>query len=151
MTIHAKNIADNAAIKASQLKSNDLLGTQVANTADGNAIGGLQVIHRYDVAAGVTANLDKTLTHKERIIDMHLVKTVAAGGGAGTIALQTSAGTAITDAVSIDIADKTIGRVTTIDDAQHEIAAGGTLRIRRVRTASTDESCIVYVSCLRVV
>src|SRR5207244_2678288 len=124
-------------------------GASAATKADANVIGGLPVLHRIDVPAGATGNVDVTLTHKTRVVDAWLVKNANAGGGAGTIAVQNGA-SAITDAMSINVAGKTVVRCAQIDQAQHEIAAAGTLRCARTRTASTDEGCTVYVLGLRV-
>lgn len=131
------------------LTAASLNGTQVAVVADSNVIGGIPVEHIVPVPAGVDGDVDVVLTHKTRVTDVHLVKTTGAGGGAGDITVKNSAD-AITDAMSINIADKVIARATTIDDAYHEIAAGGTLRVSRNRTASTNEACIVYVRGVRV-
>lgn len=120
-----------------------------ANVADANVIGALPVLHRIDVPAGATGDVDVVLTHKTRVIDAWLVKRSAAGGGAGTIQLKNGS-SAITDAMSIDVADQTVVHAGTIDDAQHEIAAAGTLKITRTRSASTDETCTVYVLGVRV-
>jgi hypothetical protein len=126
-----------------------LTGVHAAYAADKNVIGALPVLHRVDVAAGATGDVDTTLTHKTRVTEVWLVKKSAAGGGAGTIQVKNGA-SAITDAMSINVADQTVVRCTTIDDAQWEIAAAGTLRCTRTRTASTDETCTVYVLGLRV-
>jgi hypothetical protein len=126
-----------------------LSGTQVAVNAAANVIGSVPVIHRIAVPAGTTGDVDVTLTHKTLVIDAWLYKTTAAGGGAGTITVKNAAN-AITDAMSININDQAIARATTINDANNEIAAGGTLRITRTRTASTDETCVVFVKGLRV-
>ena len=136
-------------IALAELIAASLDGTAAKVVADANLIGGLPVVHRIDVAAGATGDVDTVLTHKTRVIDVWLVKQAAAGGGAGTIQVKNGA-TAITDAISINIADQTVARAGTIDDAQHEIAAAGTLKITRTRTASTDETCTVYVLGLRV-
>lgn len=132
-----------------QIADGILNGTKLANVADANVVGGIPVLHRIDVPAGVTGNVDTTLTHKTRVVDAWLVKTAAAGGGAGTIQVKNGA-SAITDAMSIDVNDQAIARAASIDDAQAEIAAGGTLRITRTRTASTNEACTVYVLGVRV-
>lgn len=137
------------AIGEDLLTAGELTGRVMANVADANVIGGIPVIFRIDVAAGVTGDVDVVSTHKIRVINVWLVKRAAAGGGAGTITVKNGA-TAITDAMSIDINDKAIARAATIDDAQHEIAAAGTLRVTRTRTASTDETCTVYVEAVRV-
>ena len=119
------------------------VGMPVGTWGDGNRVGAPEVIFRIDVPAGATGDVDKTLVSKHRIIDAWLVKRSAAGGGAGTIQLKNSTN-AITDAMSINVADETVVRAATLSDANWEIAAGGTLRATRTRTASTDETCTVY-------
>ena len=144
-----RGFLDGATVGLADIDANTLDGTVVANVADSSGVGGLPVVFRIPVPAGATGNVDVTVTHKVRVIDAWLVKTNANGGGAGSMTVK-NAGNAITDAMSINISDMVIARAQSIDDAQHEIPAGGTLRITRTRTASTDESCIVYVKALRV-
>lgn len=129
--------------------SGSLTGTQVSTVADANVIGGVPVIHRIDVADGATGDVDVTLTHKTRVINAWLVKTAGAGGASDTITVKNGS-TAITDAMSINVADKVVVRAGTIDDAQHEIAAAGTLRITRTKASAANVACIVYVEGLRV-
>jgi hypothetical protein len=114
-----------------------------------NIQGGPLWVHRVDVPAGTTGNIDTVVSHKIRVVDVSLVKTTGAGGGAGTIQVLNGAA-AISDAMSINVADQTVVRAATIDDANWEIAAGGTLRITRTRTASTNEACTVTVIGYRV-
>jgi hypothetical protein len=118
--------------------------TLLSNLAESNVVGGHPVVYLIPVPAGVTGNVDITITYKTRVLDVWLIKKAAAGGGAGTIQVFNGA-SAITDAMSIDVADKTIVRAVTLDDAVYEIAAAGTLRATRTRTASTDETCLVVV------
>ncbi len=132
-----------------QVSDAALTGQQMAVNAAANVIGSVPVIHRIVVPAGTTGNVDVTLTHKTLVIDCWLYKTTAAGGGAGTIQVFNGA-SAISSAMSIDINDKTIARTTEIDDAANAINAAGTLRVTRTRTASSDESCVVFVKGLRV-
>ena len=143
MTLTAGGIAQ------AKLTAASLDQTVVKVLADSAVLGGIPVIFRIPVPAGTTGNVDVTLTLKTRVIDAWLVKTNGAGGGAGTIQVF-NATNAITDAMSINIADTTIARALTINDANHEIAAAGTLRITRTRTASTDETCIVYVKGISI-
>lgn len=124
-------------------------GLPAGTVADANTVGAPSYIHRVDVAAGATGNVDTVLAHKSRVIDAWLVKRTGAGGGAGTIQIFNGA-SAITDAMSINVADQVIVRATTLDDAAYEIAAAGTLRITRTRTASTNEAATVYAHCLWV-
>lgn len=120
-----------------------LSGTQAAEVADVNVIGGIPVIHRI-TAAALTGDVDVTLTHKTRIIDVYCINT-AAGGAGDTITVKNGA-TAITDAMDINKNDKVITRAGTIDDAQYEIAASGTLRV----TGASGATCEVVVVGIRV-
>lgn len=124
-----------------------LVGTEVAVVANANVIGGIPVLHRIDIAAGALAETDVVLTHKTRVIDAWVVLT---GGGVSTTTLKVQNGaTAITDAMDVSGSDKALIRAATIDDAQHEIAAAGTLRIK-TETGATQPACIVYVLGIRV-
>ena len=126
-----------------------LTGTQAANVADANVIGGIAVTHRIAVADGATGDVDVTLTHKTLVTDVHVIKTAGAGGASDTLTVKNGA-TAITDAMSINIADKAIVRAGTIDDAQMTISAGGTLRCTRTKASAANVACIVIVRGLRV-
>lgn len=116
--------------------------------ADKNVVGAIPVVHRIDVADAATGDIDVTLTHKTRITDITVVKTGNAGGAANTITVKNTAD-AISDAISINVNDKVVARAGTIDDAYHEITAGGTLRITRTK-AGGNAACIVYVHGFRV-
>lgn len=118
-------------------------GAVVNPVANLNTEGGIPVVHRI-TAAALTGDIDVVLTEKTRVIDAWCV-AVGAGAASDTITVKNGA-TAITDAMDLNIADKTIARATTIDDAQHEIAAGGTLRI----SGASAVTCEVYVLGLQV-
>ncbi len=127
-------------IEASQIYD----GSDVKNTADANVIGGIPVLHRIDLAAGALGNTDVVLTHKTRVVDAWLVLR---GAGVATTTLQVKNGAnAITDAMAASGSDQALVRAATIDDSQHEIAAGGTLRVtsatggrfRRCSSAASD-------------
>ena len=125
-----------------------LLGTEMAVVADVNVIGGLLVLHRIDIADGA-GDTDVTLTHKTRIIDAWAVKTAAVGAAGDNVTIKNGSN-AITDAIDIGTpaADKVLVRAGTIDDAQHEIAAGGTLKVTAAH--NTNNACTVYVLGVRV-
>jgi len=131
-------------VPALAIEDASLNGRQAAVVADSAVVGGIPVIHAVPVPAGATGDVDVTLTYQTRVAEVWLVKRNAAGGGAGTVQVKNAAN-AITNAMSIDVADQTVVRCGTIDDAYHTIAAAGTLRVTRTRTASTDETCLVYV------
>lgn len=128
--------------------SSAISGNNVGNVANANVVGGIPVIFRIDIADAATGDVDVVSTHKVRVIDAWAVKTANAGGAANTIQVKNGAN-AITDAMSININDQAIVRAASIDDAQHEIAAGGTLKVTRTK-AGGNAACIVYVSALRV-
>jgi len=137
------------AVDEAMINPNTLTGTVTADVANANVIGGLPQIFRIDTAGGATANTDVTVTHKIRVIDAWVVNT-GLGTAGDTIQIFNGANN-ITDAIDINNADQTIGRATTIDDAYHEVAASGTLRVTETDGGGTDSpSTIVYVSAIRV-
>lgn len=113
---------------------------------------GIPFLLSLTIPAGATGNVDFTgLPFKIRVHNVTGIKTSAAGGGAGSVQVMNGATTdAITDAISIDVADKTVIRATTIDDAFRDVASGGTIRVVRTRTASTSEACVLDLLCTRV-
>lgn len=122
-------------------------GTSAKVIADDNVIGGIPVVHRIDIAAGDLGNTDVTLTHKTRVIDAWLILR---GAGVATTTLQVlSTGNAITDAMAASGSDKALVRAATIDDAYHEIVAGGILRVTSA-TGATQPAATVYVLGIRV-
>ena len=108
----------------------------------------MPILHYYTYATadGNTDN-DQTLTYQTEIVDAWIVKLGAAGNaGASTVRLQTGAGVAISDAVSIrDAADGAINRIGTIDLTENTIAAGGVLRIRTEKAEGADDNAIRVV------
>lgn len=141
-------LADSAVTQA-KIAPNALDATVAKNLTDNAAIAGLMLVYSIAVPAGATGDVDVTVTHKVRVTDIWLVKRNAAGGGIGTIQVKNSA-SAISDAMSINVADNVVVACATIDDATRDVPAGGTLRVTRTRTLSTDETCDVYVQVVRV-
>ncbi|RJQ04826.1 MAG: DUF2190 family protein [Bacillota bacterium] len=131
-----------------QIADGILNGVKLANVANANVVGGIPVLHRIDIADAATGDVDTVLTHKTRVLDVWAVKTGAAGGAANTVQAKNGAN-AITNALDINVNDQTVVRAGTIDDAQHEIAAGGTLKITRTK-AGGNAACTVYVLGVRV-
>ena len=120
-------------------------GTNIATFgANVGLAGKAPVIRAIVVPDGATGNVDTVLTYGFRVVDVWVVKTTGAGGASDTITVL-STGDAITDAIDINIADKVMARAGTIDDAKHEIAAGGTLRVTRTKSSGANVACIVYV------
>lgn len=126
---------------------------QAAEVADVNIVGGLPVLHRISLVDAATGNVEVTLTHKTRIIDAWVVKTTADGHATEDTITIGKGASAITDAMAIGLLNDTgITRAATINDANHEIAAGGALRISWVKGAGggNNVACEVYVLGLRV-
>lgn len=134
-------------IGSGELQAQCLNGVQVANVADANVIGAIPQLFRIDIAAGALGNTDVVLTHKTRVVDAWLVLR---GAGVATTTLQLKNGTnAITDAMAASGSDTDLVRAAKIDDAYHEIAAGGTLRVTSA-TGATQPDATVYVMAVRV-
>jgi len=125
-----------------QLESSALTGAAVATVADVNVLGGIPVLHRINIAAGALGDTDVVLTNKTRVIDAWLVLR---GAGVATTTLQVKNGAnAITNAMAASGSDQAVVRCASIDDAYHEIAAGGTLRVTSA-TGATQPDAVVYV------
>lgn len=122
-------------------------GTAAKVVADDNVIGGIPLVHRVDLAAGALASTDVVLTHKTRVIDAWVVLTGA--GVATTIVTIKNTADAITDGMDVSGSDTDLVRAANIDDAHHEIAAGGKLRVQ-TETGATQPDCTVYVLGVRV-
>lgn len=127
--------------------SGNLQNGRVANVADKNTAGGIPVLHRIDIAAGANADVDVTLTHKTRVVDAWVV--LRGAGVASAVFTVKNGANAITDGMAASGADTTLTRAGQINDANHEIAAGGTLRVTGSGGASMPEAT-VYVLGIRV-
>jgi len=115
--------------------------------AASNVLGGAPLIFRFDLAAGALADTDITVTDAIRVIDAYLV--LRGAGVASTTLTVKNGSTAITDAMAASGSDKAIVRAATLDDAQWELAAGGTLRVTSA-TGATQPAATVYVIAHRV-
>ncbi|MHB1131661.1 MAG: capsid cement protein [Chloroflexota bacterium] len=135
----------------SALAAGSLAGTVVANVAADNVIGGIPLTFIVAIPGGAAAAKNVLMTHKVRVIDVHAVHTGGAGEANDTITVGNGAN-AITDAMSWAGADAAVVRAASLDDANHEIAIGGSLRV-----TTTDDDAggdvgagIVYVTAIRV-
>jgi hypothetical protein len=126
-----------------------LEGSNVANVADDNVVGGIPVVHRILLASGANANYDVALTHKTRIIDFWIVlKGAGTAGSAVTVQNVTTTIGAVADPAAGG--DKAIFRAAEIDDAQQEIAAGANLRAVVASSGGDFPGAELYVMGLRV-
>jgi hypothetical protein len=140
----ARNIRDWPGTWQSEIA---LDGVDVREVANANVVGGIPVLHIVPIANAASGDTNVTLTHKTRVIGARVVLTAA--GNAGNTYTVKNATNAITDAITPGATDTTVADAATIDDAHHEIAAGGTLRVSHVR-AGGSAAAIVYVFGCRV-
>ena len=122
-------------------------GTVAKVVANANVIGGIPLLHQVNIADAVSGDTDVVLTHKTRVIDAWVVLT-AAGDAANTYTVKNGAN-AITDAITPGATDTTLKSAGQINDANHEIAAAGTLRVSHVKVGGSS-AAIVYVLGIRV-
>lgn len=135
----------------SQVPANTLAGTVVGNGADSNVIGTIPLLFQIPIVGGAAGNTDVLSTHKIRVVDAWAIHTGGAGEPNDTIQVFNGAG-AITDAMAWIGADTALVRAAQIDDTNHEIAAGGTLRVTTTDDDGGDDvgAGIVYVLAERV-
>lgn len=119
---------------------NDVVGTKSIEVSN-------LVILELVVVTGATADLDYELPFGIKVMDAWGVKLNAAAGGAGTWQLKNGAN-AITDAMTIPTTDTAIVRAAQINDA-NDVVISGSIRVTRTRTASTDESGLIKILCVR--
>jgi hypothetical protein len=117
------------------------------STSAASNTAGIPVILTFDLADAATATYSYVIKHKFEITNVEVQKRSTAGGASDTV--QVLNGTdAVTNAMSLNIADKAVVRWGTIDDAYSTIAAGGTLAITLTK-ASTNVACMVVVTGVR--
>ena len=107
--------------------------------------GGAGVPHEYvfDFADAATADYDLVMTRDFELTDVLVQKRGAAGGAANTVQVKNNA-SAITDAMVLNIADTTLARPLTIDDANGFILKTRNLRISIVKVGG-NAACLVTV------
>lgn len=121
----------------------DYVDRLVANDSQVKAC--LVMAYNFSIADAANADYDIVVADKVEVIDVTVQKRGGAGGAGGTVTVKNAAD-AITDAIDINDADKTLSRPTTIDDAFSTINAGGTLRVS-VNDAA-NSAVMVTVLCL---
>ena len=146
LSVTTAKLAANAVTEA-KMAAASLTGLVAAVVGDKNVIGGLDVIHRIDLSAGALADTDVVLTHKTRIVDAWVV--LRGAGVANTVLTVKNGANAITDAMAASGADTAVVRAAQINDANYEIAAGGTLRVSS-SVGATQPAATVYVRGIRV-
>ena len=113
---------------------------------DGEDFGYIPVQLKVVTAAGATNTVALTMDRAFTVTDVRERNTGGAGTSSDTLQLKNGS-TAISDALDMNIADNLIARAASIDDAQHEIAAGGTLNVTATDGGGSDvRAMIVYIS-----
>lgn len=122
-------------------------GQHVEETASGEVDGCIPVTYMKELSAGAVGDTDITITAKTRITG---AKLILQGAGVLNCTLQVKNGAnAITEAMVASGSDKAVVIAAVIDDANWEIADGGTLRITTAAGASQPK-CSVLVKGVRV-
>lgn len=137
------------AIDADILKPATLDGANAKVVANVNVIGGQLLVHTVLVPSGANGDVDVVLTHKTRVVDY--VATMKGAGTAGSALTVKNGANAI--GVTHDVsaaADQDVVRATKIDDARHEVAASGTLRVTKASTGGDFPGAEVTVYGYRV-
>lgn len=117
--------------------------------ADAAVQGGVPLVFRLTLTSGADGNQDITVTPKIRVIDTVIV--LKGAGTAGSLVTVKNGATAISNAVDVSAGlDKALFRISSIDDAQQEISAGGTLRLSKASTGGDFPGAEVYVYALHV-
>lgn len=124
-----------------------LTGTKAAVVANANVVGGVPVLFRID-CADASADVDVVSTHKIRVLDAWALNTGIAAHAANDTWQIKNGANAISDAVAKTATVNAVKRISTIDPARHEIAAGDTLRVTTVK--ATNAAVTVYVLAIRV-
>ena len=121
----------------------------VPTVASASVTGGLPLVFPVTVSSGADGNQDVTVTPKIRVIKAWLVMKGA--GTAGSTVTVKNGATAITEVLDVSAAiDKAVVDFTSIDDAQMDISASGTLRISRASTGGDFPGAELYVQALHV-
>lgn len=149
----ALNVATDVALSgdATLVNSGAITLGAVVNAAKGatyvpeDVIAGMPVLHVFSMVGGATATRTIATAQKITVVDAWVVNK-GLGTVGDTITVKNNAGTAITDAMDISGADKTIARAGTIDDAQRVVNAGDNLQSTETDGGGNDSpACDVYV------
>lgn len=126
-----------------------LTGTKAAVVANANVVGGIPLLYRVAVASGANGDVDVVTTHKIRVVDFWFA--LKAAGTAGSLVTLKSTADAISDAVDCSAGgDRDVFRAGELNDANHEIAAGGKIRISKASTGGDFPGAECYVLAVRI-
>jgi hypothetical protein len=120
-------------------------GRLVRAMDDGEDFGFIPVMLRVDTTGGATATTSLTMERKFTVIDAHAILKADGGNNSNKVELLNASTTITGDMIVGTAGDKDIVRASEIDDAQMEIAAGGTLGVKVTAAASDLPALVVYV------
>lgn len=124
-------------------------GSNVAATLENNARAGVPVLHYFLILNAATGNVDVVVEHRIAVVDAWVVKQGAAGGAGDTVQVTDGEDAAITEVMSINVADRAVVRAAQIDDATSVIPANGILRVKRTKASAANVRCTVFVLGVR--
>jgi hypothetical protein len=129
----------------------NLTGASAKVVADVNTIGGVPVLFRTLVASGANGDVDITLGTGQKIRVLDAWAVLKGAGTVGSLLTLKSTATAISDAMDVSLgSDKALFRIGSIDDANHEIIAGGKLRWSKASTGADFPGAECYVLAVLV-
>lgn len=102
-----------------------------------------------EVADAADLQLTLPAGYNIRVIRVWGIKTAGAGAAGDTVQLM-NGGAAISDAISLNVADQTVVNATTIDDAQYRVAGGGLLTADYTLGGGGNTQSKLFVEYLRV-
>lgn len=133
-----------AATLDSAVADKTIAADKVANVASGGVKGAIPVVYYQTVASGANGDTDITVDNKFRVFEVVVI--LKGAGTAGSLLTVKNGATAISDAIDVSAGgDKAIFRASTIDDAQMDVAASGTLRFTKASTGGDFPGAEVYV------
>jgi len=112
-------------------------------TADGDTAGAMEFVFPLAIADAATADYDIIPDSKIEVIGIDVQKRGAAGSGVDTVTVKNVA-SAISDAISLNIAQNALARAASIDSAHSVIdpLVGGKLRFSIVRGGDTVHAAL---------
>lgn len=128
-------------------------GGSVGVLGDDSLTPGIPVVFRLSIADQASGDVDYVVVPKVRVLDVWCIKEAADGHASEDTITVKNGTSAITNAMTIGANnDTSVTRASEMNDANQEIAAGGTLRVTVVKGAGggNNTQCAVNVLCVRV-
>ena len=108
----------------------------------GQLVPGTPVVYHVNLDAGAIGNTDKVITNKFRVTGAYFILRTA--GVLNTTIQVFNGSNAITEAMAAGGSDTAVVQAAVLNDANFEIAAGGTLRVTTA-TGATQPGALVVV------